>query len=61
MTMPDLGPERPGQPSETRELVQHRHTEPSQSLSTVMAGRSFWIALLVIAAAIAVFALLLLW
>jgi len=59
MTMPDLGPERPGAPSDTREMATRAHTEPGASTQQLMTGRSFWIALVVVAAAVALFALLL--
>ena len=56
MTVPDLGPERPGHASETREMVERMRTE---SGGATVSGRSFWIAFAVIAVVIALFALLL--
>ena len=53
MTVPDLGSERPGQASETRQLVELGRTAQASRVS----GRTFWIALLVIALAIGLFAL----
>ena len=50
--MPDL-PERVGQASETRQMVERGRTETGAEVS----GRVFVIALVVIAAVIAVFAL----
>lgn len=51
MTMADLGPERPGQASDTRRMSDaDRVTHPTR-----VSGRAFWIVLLVIVAAIAVF------
>jgi hypothetical protein len=58
MTMIDLGPERPGQPSETRQMGEQGRAETHQGDVNV-SGRQFVIALVVIAAAIAVFAFLL--
>lgn len=52
--MPDL-PERTGQASETRQMVERGRTETGAEVS----GRAFVIALVVIAAAIAVLALVL--
>lgn len=52
--MPDLGPERPGQASETRQMVERGRTETGAEVS----GRAFVIALMLIVVAIAVFALL---
>jgi hypothetical protein len=54
MTMPDL-PERTGQASETRQMVERGRTETGAEVS----GRAFVMALVVIAAAIAAFALVL--
>jgi anti-sigma-K factor RskA len=59
MTMPDLGPERPGAASDTREMTERAHTQPGASTQQLMHGRTFWIALAVVAAAVALFALLL--
>lgn len=53
MTVPDFGSERPGQASETRQLVEYGRTAPGGHVS----GRAFWIALAVIVVAIAGFAL----
>ena len=57
MTMMDLGPERPGHPSDTRQMTEQgrarTHTDANVS------GRKFWIAFVIIAAAIAAIALLL--
>ena len=33
MTLPDLGPERPGQPSETRQMVERSRTETGGDVS----------------------------
>ena len=56
MTLPDLGPERPGQASETREMVERRRaTETGAEVS----NPAFLIALGVIIALIVVFFLLL--
>jgi len=56
MTLPDLGQERPGQASETRQMVEHRRaTETGAEVS----NRSFLIALAVIVVGIVVVALLL--
>jgi len=52
--MPDI-PERPGQASETRQMVERGRTDMGAEVSS----RTFWIALAAIAAAIIVFALLL--
>lgn len=54
MTVPDLGPERPGAASETRQMGERSRTEAGQPN---VSGRSFLIALVVIAAAIVAFAL----
>jgi hypothetical protein len=52
MTMLDLGPERPGPPSDTRQLGEFgRDSDPIQ-----VSGKVFWIALAVIAVLIAVYA-----
>lgn len=53
MTMMDLGPERPGQPSDTRQMGEYGRAETEQ---IHVSGRTFWIALVVIAALIAVYA-----
>ena len=56
MTLPDLGPERPGQASETREMVERRRaTETGGEVS----NPAFLIALGVILAAIVLVVLLL--
>jgi hypothetical protein len=47
MTIPDL-PERPGQPSDTRQMVERGRTETGGDVS----GRRFLIALVVVAAVI---------
>jgi hypothetical protein len=54
MTMPDLGPERPGQPSETRQMGERSRTETGTEISTP----AFLIALGVIVVAIVVIFLL---
>lgn len=54
MTMPDLGPERPGQPSETREMVERGRTETGANVS----GRAFVLALVLVVAVIAALAVL---
>jgi hypothetical protein len=51
MTMPDL-PERPGQPSDTRQMVERGRTESGADVS----GRVFVIALVVVAIVIAAIA-----
>jgi hypothetical protein len=52
MTMLDLGPERPGPPSDTRQLGElGRDSDPIR-----VSGKAFWIAVVVIAALIAVYA-----
>ena len=48
MTMPDLGAERPGQASETRQMVERGRTQTDGELS----GRAFAIALIIILLAI---------
>jgi len=48
MTVPDLGSERPGDPSDTRQLVERGRTETGAEVS----GRAFLIAFAVIAAVI---------
>lgn len=53
MTMLDLGPERPGQPSDTRQMGEYGRAETEQ---IHLSGRTFWIALVVIAALIAAYA-----
>jgi len=55
MTMIDLGPERPGQASETRQMGDKGRAETHQGDVNV-SGRQFVIWLVVIAAGIAVFA-----
>ena len=52
--MPDL-PERAGQPSETRQMVERGRTEDGAEVS----GRAFVVALIVIALAIALLSVLL--
>jgi hypothetical protein len=54
MTRPDLGAERPGHPSETRQWAEdmRRHT-------TEVSGKRFWVALVIIVAALVGYALLL--
>jgi hypothetical protein len=42
MTMPDLGPERPGAPSETRQMVERNRMETEQ---TRVSTPAFFIAL----------------
>ncbi|MGE0549054.1 MAG: hypothetical protein AB7O24_16405 [Kofleriaceae bacterium] len=56
MTMPDLGPQRPYEASETRELGEQ---SKSSSGTAPMSGRTFIIALVAIAAVIAIAAALL--
>ncbi|MGE0869881.1 MAG: hypothetical protein AB7P03_15050 [Kofleriaceae bacterium] len=51
MTMPDLGPERPYDASETRQLGERGRTTPG---TTPMSGRTFIIALVLVAAVIAI-------
>ena len=55
MTLPDLGQERPGDASETRQLVEHRRATET---GTEVSNRSFLIALAVVVLAIVVIALL---
>lgn len=55
MTLPDLGPERPGQPSETRQMVERGRTENPAQVS----NPAFLIALAVIVVGVVVFLLLL--
>ncbi|MGN6110300.1 MAG: hypothetical protein ACTHU0_34675 [Kofleriaceae bacterium] len=55
MTVPDLGPERPGHASVTREMVERKRAELDEPVS----GRAFWLALGVIAVLIAGYAVLL--
>jgi hypothetical protein len=55
MTVPDFGSERPGQASETRQLVEYGRSTPGAHVS----GRAFWIALAVIVVAIVLFGLVL--
>jgi len=51
MTMADLGPERPGQASDTRQMSDvDRVVHPTR-----VSGRAFWIALVLILAALGVF------
>lgn len=54
MTLPDLGPERPGHASETRQMVERARTETGHP----MRGRSFVIAMIVIVLGIVGVALL---
>jgi hypothetical protein len=55
MTLPDLGPERPGQASETRQMVERGRTETGGQLS----NPAFLIALGIIVVGIVLGALLL--
>ena len=55
MTLPDLGPERPGNASETRQMVERGRTETGGQVSTP----AFFIALGAILAAIVAIALFL--
>lgn len=55
MTLPDLGPERPGQASETRQMVERGRTETGGEVS----NPTFFIALVVIIAALIAVLLLL--
>lgn len=55
MTLPDLGPERPGNPSETRQMGERGRTETDAQVS----NRLFFIALGVIVVGVIVFLLLL--
>jgi hypothetical protein len=55
MTLPDLGPERPGDPTETRQMVERGRTETGGGLS----NQVFVIALAVIVVAIVIVMLLL--
>ena len=57
MTMPDLGSERPGEATETRQLAERGRTEPGGE--TNVSDRQFLIALAVIVIVIAVFAIVL--
>jgi len=51
MTMADLGPERPGQASDTRQMSDvDRMVHPTR-----VSGRAFWILLAVIVVALVVF------
>lgn len=56
--MIDLGPERPGQASDTRQMGEQDRAETHQGDVNV-SGRQFVIALVIIAAAIAAFAYIL--
>lgn len=58
MTMIDLGPERPGHASETREMGERDRAETHQS-DVQVSGPRFVIALVIISAAIAAFAAIL--
>ena len=58
MTMIDLGPERPGPASETRQMGEQGRAKTHQGEVDV-SGRQFWIAFAVIAVAIAIFAFVL--
>lgn len=55
MTVPDLGPERPGDPSDTRQLVERGRTESGAHVG----NGTFFIALSIVAAFIVVLVLLL--
>jgi hypothetical protein len=55
MTLPDLGPERPGQASETRQMGERSRTETGAQISTP----AFLIAFGVILVGIVIFLLLL--
>jgi hypothetical protein len=55
MTMPDLGPERPGHPSDTRQMVERGRTESGAQVS----NPAFLIALAVIVVVVVVLFLLL--
>ncbi len=51
MTMADLGPERPGQASDTRQMSDvERASQPAR-----VSGRLFWVALALIVMGVAVF------
>jgi hypothetical protein len=54
MTMPDLGAERPGQASETRQMVERGRTQTGADVS----GKAFAIALIIILLAISLLILL---
>ena len=54
MTLPDLGPERPGQASETRQMVERGRTETGANISNPV----FFIAFAVIVLAITLVLLL---
>jgi hypothetical protein len=56
MTLPDLGSERPTEPSETRQMVEHRRATEA---GIEVGNRPFLIALAIIAVAIVVALLLL--
>jgi hypothetical protein len=58
MTMIDLGPERPGHPSETRQMGEQGRAQTHQG-DVKVSGRQFVIALIIIAIVIAGFALVL--
>jgi hypothetical protein len=58
MTMIDLGPERPGHASETREMGEQGRAQTHRGEVDV-SGRRFWIAFAIIVVVIAVFAFLL--
>lgn len=55
MTMPDLGPERPGDPSETRQLVERGRTQTGAEVN----GSAFVLGLVAVLLAIAGLVLLL--
>jgi hypothetical protein len=55
MTMLDLGPERPGQASETRQMSDLDRMTPATKVS----GRAFWIAVAAIVVGIVVLVLVL--
>lgn len=56
MTVPDFGPERPGHASETRQMVERGRTGAEEP---EISGRAFVIGLVIVAFAIAAFAVIL--
>lgn len=57
MTMMDLGPERPGHPSETRQMTEAGRAATHSTAH--VSGRKFWLAFFIITLAIAGIGLLL--
>lgn len=56
MTVPDFGPERPGQASETRQMVERGRTGAE---APEISGRAFAVGLVIVLLAIAAFAVIL--